>query len=680
MIVLGPHVLSHHLLEDDRDCEGDNENCNAITTTCAESCHFNGSHTAEQKQKESDSTSNTFSPLYVPQGSIQIDGELTCRWREARLRISAVLGSIGAPPLALGSSIEDQQSTLPIICNNNNDIIRDNVAESNNMKDTHYLTSLQTNLDCISDMATAHAELLQTMNRILETVSVGTSVQLGLGPINAAGNIGNGRLVARAEKAWVARQLLQQSRGSESNNEAQCNNSMNTPKNVVGNHPRLTLHKIRNILHQAIVDQAISLQGVLDAMKNVQCTASTKTEWDEVTSDLELSLQVRHTLTLSQLSIWVNRLGGFLSFVLQNFLAQKNLRVLVVPKNHLDSLIAGVTHSLQIARERRVFLQSACPCSQQPHEDENNLNDGHGNNDGKAESNIIDDHVAQAKRQEQRKAEMMIQNLQATLEAARISLWAFGQSYSDQTDHGIGSGADDSSHQTANGPILQDADSAKVWWSQFKDLMERSCASVPDFEDQFLSTTACNNAEQDSSENDGIHDLPNANDCIAEYSEHVSNVSGIKDENILSNSGEESKYPSVGKTLVFSGSGIKTPQPLHKQAMPVSSEQGGLSTPRVFNAADQMMLLRDLEKRITTMGLAEEHEVIDMKIVDNVDGDKALGTAQINRVTPSSSNNSNNRREGSQPFFLGVSGSLLTELSSALQIGTVTFGEGEADT
>ena len=453
-------------------------------------------------------------------------------------------------------------------------------------------------------MATIHTNLIQTINNILESISLGTSLRLGLGPTSTTrGNIGNGRLVARVEKNWVARQQhLQplQSKGCTSTNA-----QSKTNIRIANTHQhqqkliRLTLQKIRNILHQTIVDYAISLQEILKHADS-QCKTSTSTtnEWEDFISDLQHSINNTsnpHILTISQLTIWINHLGTFLSFVLSTILDRDGSMVLLVSDS---PLMACVKQSVQFANERIAFLHSACPLSQPQGNDIIPTYNGSGTPKSNTTA-AADDHVASniGRNQKKRQAEQIIQNLQATLDAARVCLWAFEQSYTDTGD--ISSDQVESNHDTA------ESDDTTGWWSQFKDLMERSQASIPEFENQFLSTAVDEDDEQEEVAKEKISDLSASRQVTTEYSELISKATGE-----MAAAGVESKHPSlpVNKTLVFSGSGTKS---LNKKRiiMPTPAEQGGdsISPPPVFNSANQTRLLQDLQTRIKTIGLAEEH-------------------------------------------------------------------------
>ena len=108
----------------------------------------------------------------------------------------------------------------------------------------------------------------------------------------------------------------------------------------------------------------------------------------------------------------------------------------------------------------------------------------------------------------------MMDNLQSTLDAARVSLYAFEHSYHNSNCDNpspVGSEGDAELSKYDSG---DDAD-ADIWWSHFKELMERSSAYAVEFEDQFLST------QKDEEEGAAVADI--ATEC----SEHVSDATAI---------------------------------------------------------------------------------------------------------------------------------------------------------
>jgi len=653
MIVLGPSISPHHLLESNDGGDTDEQNYESTPN----------SYTEDDVESIPDNCVSM--PLVLQEDELQIIGEdLIHLLNDIRIKCSQELGSIGAP---LSSSIGNQSTKQ--LTNTNittfNDVDVSSTISRGIKTTSQSSVTYQANLNRICNMATTHTNLIQRMNNILETISLGTSLRLGLGPTNEGigkSSIGSGRLVARVEKNWVARQeqLKQHPQSHE------CTSNAQSKSNPIAQQQRrqpvrLTLQKIRNILHQTIVDIATSLQETLKhAIESYSQSATT--EWDDFVSDLQHSMKSKsnpHILTISQLTIWINNLGTFLSFILSTILDRDGSIVLLV-SNSL--IMASVKQSVQFANERIAFLHSACPVTR-PQDDimpshtdtdtlKSNTSTGKNNN----ASNI-------SRNQKKRQAKQLIQNLQTTLDAARVSLWAFEQSYAEQDDIGDDIVDASSSDQSESNHDTTESDDM-AWWSQFKDLMERSQSSIPEFENQFLSTAVDEDAEQESVVEMDNSDLSTARQVATECSELIS---AAEEKLSPTTTAElESKHPSlpVNKTLVFSGSGTKS---LNKKRIVMSTPAEQDSSPPTFNSVDQMRLLQDLQTRIKTIGLAEEHEVVNtdphaemIDTEDRVEEEKDKGGAAI------SSNKGNDKRQGSQSCFLGVSGSLLAELSSTI--------------
>jgi len=297
MIILGPHVLvhclpeeddeQHHCCDRDGNDDGDDDavvgDCSTSNSASAESKKSsnddeNNNDNAENNSKDDEADAAEQLLLYhhslrEPK-QIMEDDDAARAWRDARLNVSMALGPIGAPPLIDPSSIDD---TIPAksIRGESYDVRKggndhDYANEPNGYINTTQkraatTASLRANLYVLSEMASAHMELLQTVHCILvETLSVGVGVRLGLGPIisSSSSNGGNGRLVARAEKEWVARKQQQSpSKLPRANRYASAVNSRR---------PRLALQKVRTILHRALVEHTQQSTGLYGRVAPVE--------------------------------------------------------------------------------------------------------------------------------------------------------------------------------------------------------------------------------------------------------------------------------------------------------------------------------------------------------------------------------------------------------------------------
>ncbi|KAL3800036.1 hypothetical protein ACHAW5_003684 [Stephanodiscus triporus] len=713
MIVLGPHVLSrppergnnpyhHHHDHDDEDVDQQN-------VEEEEGDEFDdGEEAAAGRLDESDDDDDDDDD----------DRILT----DARSDVSRSLGSIGAPPLTPPSRLHRRRR-------------RRRCPRRHRRLHRHRATT---------DMAMSHVDLLRTMRVVLWTLRAGTSVRLGLGPVvpppfAVAVVVGGGRAtgndnlpVARAESAREARRsrllprptgrrrrhrggIGMESRpasGDDDDDDDGDEDNDELPATT------LTFQKLRDVLYRAIVDQAASLRDALESYGDVATSQTTTTmttttnmattmaEWETFALDLRHSVSPGRTtrpppLTLSRLSDWIDRLGGYLSFVLSVFL--DDYAALPTPgattssassdridrDSHRlrgddleDRIVAGIARSSQFARERAAYLRSACPSSRPPREDEIKVvaaavddGDDNDNDDDRRgiENAIIETNniaTREGRRRNGQAYEDALLKLHSAFEAARVSLWAFGchreidgrprcRSYdaADNDSGGAGGG---------EGEI----EDARVWWSHFKEFVERTRASIPDVEGHFLLGDGCHPREKETPDDVGSG-VPPRNDVpiVAETSEHVCHaVDGNGDgESCLlpRGGGDESKY--AGKTLVFSGSGVgttrgrgvRTTRQSHAARAGPASGRPPPSAPRAYDVADHSMLLRDLERRIRTMGLPRVHEVVaDTDLGADVGG-------CINDASDAMPDRSTGRRRN-DPFFLGASGSLLAELTSVI--------------
>lgn len=572
---------------------------------------------------------------------VEISEDVIHLWKDTRLKVSATLGSIGAPPLT--------SSQLNAMVHNS----PSSGEHTNITNDDQALAIFQ---NCVCHAANFHASLIRTISSALVVINIGTGLRLGLGA-NAPGG-GNGRIVARSEKAWVSRQMQKMHINGE---QTQSIDTTETGTDAHTNpfEPKLSINRSRAVVHQTIVEEAISLESVLKAVLEAQTSPdnTSPAEWYEFVKDLQYSLQSARTrdatvLTLSQLSSWVARLSRLLSFVLSECLSAKLFQIM--SENSTTSvkckdIIASLTQSTQLANERTVFLASAFQLS--PSKEDADHNQTSGFTHHQCETS----HQQPSTLSQRRQALQIISNLQSTLEAARVSLWAFEESFSHADNN-----------NTANGSEIDFAsEDSEIWWSHLKDLLNRTQISVERFECCFLVSA---NDEPDAT----IHKEEKARTEVVfnrRYSEHVSNAPSVGDEV----QPKADDLPS-DKTLVFSGSGAYESQQSRTATSSVSSQQREVNSSPTSNGMDHFMLLRDLENRIKTMGVAEEHEVVTI----NTDGDMLKNTPEPLR--PREEREKATLKSSNDPHcFLGVSGNLLTELTSAMtkEEGSYTVGDND---
>ncbi|KAL7507470.1 hypothetical protein ACHAXN_004651 [Cyclotella atomus] len=433
--------------------------------------------------------------------------------------------------------------------------------------------------DTTTALAASHIELIQTLDFSLEVIRKGASLRLGLGPIHP----GNERVIARAEKAWAEREL-RQNLGLDSNH-----------------FPRLTLSKSRQILRQIMIDLGTSLKVILSHLVNNIESA----QWDEFIEDMQYySHQNAHVLTLSTLSLWLNGLRDLLSFVMSELLS-------VCSGTQGRQFVTLLEQSVQLANERTQYLQSAFNLLL--------------SNDGfpsvmTSTAQLSDDSTS-------RGAISTIQQVQSTLEAAQVSLWALNQSFLEGQDQSTGS----------------PAENPRVWLSQFKELLSQTESSMHLFENAFLPASIdedLQNIEEESATAISTINNVQSTELINEEPPEEQEV-----QDTVINRHSVSANEHADKTWIFSASGQQS------SIRRKRSEHEPRAASRSSEMFEQALLMRDLEKRLCTIRLAKEHEAV--RLDANKDDGGDLNAKEMRSV----------------PLFLGVQGSLLSELSSALNGG-----------
>eukprot|EP00804_Cyclotella_cryptica_P013833 CCRYP_020886-RA/>CCRYP_020886-RA protein AED:0.24 eAED:0.31 QI:0/0/0/1/0/0/2/43/575 len=505
--------------------------------------------------------------------------------------LSVMLGSIGATPIA---SCPPVYFTWPL--GTNPERKEENVSSY---------------LHATSQLVESHVLLIQAMTDALDVLKTGTSLRLGLGPPTMSYS-GNDGLVSRAEKTWLDHRPLQIETCSEDRN----------PHRSRSRNPRMTLWKSRRILHQVTVDQATSLRCILTAFLGDRTPELG--DWDDFMDDMQffsqgLPTQTAPVLTLSKLSFWMNGLRDLLSFTISHLLSDG------LGMDNTNGLLPLLKQSCQFAKERVYYLSSAfgdlCRSSRGKSIVSQIFRSSSESNPNDVESN-------------KRHALKLIHQLQCTLDAAQVSLWAFRQSFTEEDQ------------KKEEGKRVSDSEDPEIWWSQLKDLLSQTSISMGHFEHSFLATRASDNEEEAPDSVGEPSYTINATKSNHGTEFFVDSVDTPKGEPISKANDTVATEENAHKTLIFSGSG------LHKKSRQSFGKSGSGRNSAVASTScevfDQTMLMCDLRKRLKTMQLAEEHEVVSLD------------------ACKEDSRRAKSMHRQAAPFFLGVQGSLLTELASAL--------------
>lgn len=588
MIVLGPHIHHHnchHVLAKDGDstpAPDDDSSANRPYNAFRSSSNTDGGGTVDEDEERSNDRLQPLSDATAARSPLEV--RCNNKLLQARVEISKLLGSTGAPPLI--SSVD-----CCFLGANENSRARHNSEEVvMNINTSQHTTeeTVQAHLDSIVELAKSHTDLLQTMQSCLHMLTIGTGVRLGIGPNNIPGS-------RRAETAWLERKLRQHDTAIYK--------------------PRLTLHRCRQILHHAIVDQTTSLQSIV-SRHGVHFDGIT--DWDDFVQDLKHTMECDCVLSLSRLRKWTDSIGKFLGGLLSELLSRSfRWKILLLEGTHpIDSFRTTIASSVQMARERIAFLQSAfsVPSSSATTSFEDDLAPASCNKDIPHMNNLID-------------------VLKSNLEGAHVSLWAFEESRTRSTEY-------------------SESD-WKNWFRELKDLVERTNITVSELDNLFLPRS--DDAKSKDMADETLSDNAMDEHCTTPQSAMLVSDGASADELALHSSYETKQNVPMDKTLIFCGNGSHKRSQISKDKparSPVKS-QNMSHPPSFFNQTD---LLRDLQSRLKTMGLAEEYEVV-----------AATESSSDDEKTNVESRRSQSRHGADLPMFLGVSGSTLAELSSAMR-------------
>jgi len=377
-------------------------------------------------------------------------------------------------------------------------------------------------------------------------------------------------------------------------------------------------------------------------------------------------------LTLSQLSSWLSRIGCLLSYILSGCLSSGGLVYLFE-----DSCTGIMRLSTQMANERVAFLTSAFPLTvRDQKEHKHDTNGSESTNLGWARNSEGNEPTHSQLHRSERQAKKIIERLYSIMDTARVTLWAFQNSFSNGSHaifHCDECDKYDCPHNNQKSLsevfVEHEIESPNVWWSEFKELVSQTWASVSEFEDHFRMKSNGDSGKDDSRVAEQNAETSNkfvTDQCSELVSNIPSNVSAVD----FAGGDNVTDAQCAEKTLVFSGRGThnktlrNNPSKCNNVVLP----------PPAFSAMDQMILLRDLEKTLKTMRLAEEHEVVagDHDVNTEMNQNKcfqSIGDSKsVNGSVKTATAKSSKQKDigSSQPFFLGVSGDLLSELSIAV--------------
>ena len=560
----------------------------------------------------------------------------------SRLRAQAALGSVGAPPLspALGAG-----TAAP----------RESCAR----------------------LAESHADLLYGIDRALDAVRTGAALRLGLGPLSTA--------VARAEIARIGRETRRRrKRALELSGPENADHALRAATAAVG---PLGLRGSRRAVRDVMYRQEVSLRSLMDgACSTIEGGCESSALSAEGLSVVPRGVSDVYELTLSSLTSLRRTLGELLSEVLSALFSEDPPRSHVYAQSN-DVNTPAVIDSARLAREMDEYLSSAFPPA--PYA----LIGGQpcGGNSGTSEEGKTRSSIALSPLNSCRRS---LQCLRSNLEAASVALWAFeadGKATAPLSAPSVRSAQDegrgrfessvqeapsniehirDSNDGTIQGEMKspQLSDEQGCWWLHLRNMLNEA-TGIHQSLNRSLFPVAEDDLDEDSISGPvpfpgGVNRRPNTAERLR-FEHDGGKVAAVVGPDLAAHIPPETE----GKTVVFSGKGELTGarstggreylQAEEKSKMPPPPSQ-------IDHPISRMTLLRELQARIDGMSLAEEYETSDSsKSVDFLETETSkveklsLKEEALVRVTGASS-------PPVAPFFLGASGSLLTELIDSL--------------
>ena len=612
MIVLGPHVRA------------------ALGPDVGPSVHDGGridpdpdddeGHASADADDTTPPPSRSASPFGLPRDGLS--PEAGSALDRARVGVSSILGSVGAPPL----TADGMGPECPEI---------DEAPEA-------YLGSVER-------LASSHAVLLDSTRSALAVVGTGTAVRLGLGPVSCDGYGGGG--ASRAERAWAARWARNGDGGDagDTGGSSEADEGGAPSQAEAGGgarrFPALSMHRLRVAVHRSIAEAASSLLDVLDStapllQEDEGCSAG----WRDFGNDLRHSLDEPPVLTLSLLAGWADGLSGLLSRVLSACLSES--AVACYNSQPRGPLEGAVRRSARLAEERASYLAGA--------------SGARPNAAGGTGPDAASDPAS-------RRRAAGVAAMRNTLEAAMISLLAFDQVVGGGDVPALPGDADRAASRGDDG-----LDSSDGWWAHFATLLERAVDSASRFDEEFMRPDG--DADGPGGGRTGADDGAAAPADAAGSREDqreviVSDALPREAPPTTTRDGMvEARHPE-DRVLVFSGSGTRAAQ--RRRARRGGADVRPPAAPARRAEADRADLMDDLRSRLRLMGMREEVEVVrDEGGAGGVDGPVDGGTSTAGGdAAPATS----------RPLFMGVSGAMLSELTGALEVHSRGGGGGVGD-
>ena len=540
-----------------------------------------------------------------------------------RNRIQTALGLIGAPPpscLSQHMRIMDNNYENEI-----NDILKHN---QRNIDDIH---------SKIAILAEQHSKLLKTIDRSIQMIRIATSIQLGLGPRSFS--------VDRVDANTTYKQ--------------------NSPVNLkviremiftVLDRQATSILQIRNHVLQIISQE--EKNGKVDERQRWNDANVGKEEDNDLTL-MNQSIKSSKLFTITLIKSMRVRIGELLSETLSLCFKATSTHIFsksLSSSSYLD-LSQLITQSSCQAEELDVYITASLP-----------------------EGNHSNDELSSSDSEEDQLKWKLISQLQCYVDGVAAITWAYQKSIIQQQQ------------QKKQIRIINQKDKEDSIDNEAMTQLKKLGDEIHNVSDLYQSIHQLHYNDMNEVMKSKSHEDDNASDvnCESKYNrtkdeKEEYNDKGITEGSSLSiqNQGAEDDTATLlnNKTLVYAGKGVKPNQNHLKKKKrlslsSVTTTNSPLPTSFLGQSTGRTILLRELQSRLESLEKAEEWDVIRNQDLHDTDADEDVMNAMPTTTSETMMMNKEvgcrknirNKDDGanSSAFFLGASGSLLSELKVAL--------------
>ena len=645
---------------------------------------------------------------------------------DCRNEICRLLGLIGAPPIGVGNSFDEQ-----------GDEHLDADSVSNNIQileklNNHTGVSISTVAASIVSFLEAHVQVLLTIDKAFHWIKISSSLHWGLGP--------HSQSVERVERAAMSKNLFATQRKSldRSDNRMTCvaekDNITTQPLTRTSSRVRisqpqsnfdsssiLALSSARRNIAHIIINEARSIMKVL---RTVDLYVGQQRQWlsdrfdDQNGDDNCMEANGREYFKNDYLEMpvvvdiaWIKasrkHLANLLSYTSELFFSRGSFAIIssLGDSNHLAPLMTPIDplqilkESMQNARDFRDYLMSHILLEDESHSSMSRLRS-------------IRSDIYSGELDSENDFILPLFEYQKQLDALDVALWSFQQYIYSQNIDSSNSNDSGDRRTKENNEIsgqqgcyrtkdLRSSSAKLAWWNQFKEISATCQSLEKEIGNRFFSNsdlkTATNSLDSSSDE----CSISSSSNNIANETQSYEHT---EDQKLPDNKNIKNTPSMPSKTLVFSGEGSREKQSMNNKKGRLNIDDSGTTNlilksgstamppPSARDTFAEQLLVKELQNRIRAVAALREEEQV------NLSQDKCQAACQEDEdqssqrmttdagfedmysresiVAGHSTSVENNeigsrKRAVTTSMFLGASGSLLDELKLNICPGEV---------